>query len=167
MQGDRAVAADALRGWRVAVWADRPVLTGFDAEGVPVLRPAASTPTLRQLLTHTSGFGYELFNADLVRWHDVTGTPGLAANGPEMLEAPLVADPSIWRTNMAWQKWTAARSTKSPMRRAIDGEHPDGEQPGPDEPVHRQPTNQPREPPASSPSWPRTPAPSRSGDIRG
>jgi methyl acetate hydrolase len=73
--------------------ADRRVLIGFDADGNPVLRPAASTPTLRQFLTHTSGFGYELFNAELVRWHEVTGTPGLAANGPEMLEAPLVADP--------------------------------------------------------------------------
>lgn len=72
---------------------DRGVLTGFDSDGAPVVRPAASTPTLRQFLTHTSGFGYELFNADLVRWHEVTGTPGLAANGPEMLQAPLVADP--------------------------------------------------------------------------
>ncbi len=32
------------------------------------------------------GFGYELFNSDLVRWHEVTGTAGLAANGPEMLD---------------------------------------------------------------------------------
>lgn len=73
--------------------AERGVLTGFDADGRPLLRPAASVPTLRQCLTHTAGFGYELFNADLVRWHEVTGTPGLAANGPEMLDAPLVADP--------------------------------------------------------------------------
>ena len=73
--------------------ADRGVLTGFDLDGAPVLRAAASVPTLRQFLTHNSGFGYELFNADLVRWHENTGTPGLAANGPEMLEAPLVADP--------------------------------------------------------------------------
>jgi methyl acetate hydrolase len=72
---------------------DRPVLTGFDPDGTPMLRRAASTPTLRQFLTHTSGFGYELFNADLVRWHTITGTPGVAANGPELLDAPLVADP--------------------------------------------------------------------------
>ena len=72
---------------------DRQVLIGFDGDGQPILRPAASALTLRQLLTHTSGFGYELFNADLVRWHEVTGTPGLAANGPEMLDAPLVSDP--------------------------------------------------------------------------
>jgi methyl acetate hydrolase len=69
------------------------VLTGFDDEGQPVLRPAASIPTLRQLLTHTSGFGYELFNADLVRWHEVTGTPGLAGDRSGLLDAPLVSDP--------------------------------------------------------------------------
>ena len=72
---------------------DRRVLTGFDGDGQPIVRSATSAPTLRQLLTHTAGFGYELFNADLVRWHEVTGTPGLSANGPEMLEAPLVSDP--------------------------------------------------------------------------
>ena len=72
---------------------DRQVLTGFDGDGRPVLRPAASVPTLRQFLTHTSGFGYELFNADLVRWHETTGTPGLAASSPTMLDAPLAADP--------------------------------------------------------------------------
>lgn len=83
-----APAADVCSGL-----ADRQVLDGFDEAGQPQLRPAASAPTLRQLLTHTSGFGYELFNADLVRWHDVTGTPGLAANGREMLVAPLVFDP--------------------------------------------------------------------------
>ncbi len=76
-----------------AALADRQVLTGFDGDGQPILRPAASPPTLRQLLTHTSGFGYELFNADVVRWHEVTGTLGLVANGPEMLTAPLVSDP--------------------------------------------------------------------------
>jgi len=72
---------------------DRQVLTGFDADGQPLLRQAASAPTLRQLLTHTSGFGYELFNAELVRWHEVTGVPGLASNGPGMRQAPLVSDP--------------------------------------------------------------------------
>lgn len=73
--------------------AERRVLTGFDDDGQPLLRRAASTPTLRQLLTHTSGFGYELFNADLVRWHEITGTPGLAADGSGIQEAPLVSDP--------------------------------------------------------------------------
>ena len=39
------------------------VLEGFDAAGKPVLRAAAKPVTLRQLLTHTSGFAYDT-------WHE-------------------------------------------------------------------------------------------------
>jgi CubicO group peptidase (beta-lactamase class C family) len=39
------------------------VLDGFDSAGKPVLRPAAKPVTLRQLLTHTSGFAYDT-------WHE-------------------------------------------------------------------------------------------------
>lgn len=92
--------------------AGRQVLTGFDRAGRPMLRPAASSPTLRQLLTHTSGFGYELFNADLVRWHEETGTPGLSANGPEMLQAPLVSDPGTrWEYGIGLTRVAARASS--------------------------------------------------------
>ncbi len=69
------------------------VLTGFDEAGRPELRPAASTTTLRQLLTHTSGFGYDIWNADLMRWHEVTGVPTMATDGRASLAAPLLFDP--------------------------------------------------------------------------
>ena len=36
------------------------VLEGFDAAGNPKLRPAKGAITLRQLMTHTAGFVYEL-----------------------------------------------------------------------------------------------------------
>lgn len=39
------------------------VLDGFDAAGKPILRPAKKAVTLRQLLTHTSGFSYDT-------WHE-------------------------------------------------------------------------------------------------
>ncbi len=69
------------------------VLSGFDVDGLPVTRPAASPITLRQLLTHTSGFAYDMWNADLTRWHEVTGVPTMGTDGRAALAAPLVADP--------------------------------------------------------------------------
>ncbi len=39
-----------------------PVLTGFDAKGNPQLRPPLRPITLRNLLTHTSGFSYPLWD---------------------------------------------------------------------------------------------------------
>src|ERR1700688_260055 len=39
------------------------VLDGFDAKGLPQLRPAQRPITLRHLLTHTSGFAYRLWDA--------------------------------------------------------------------------------------------------------
>lgn len=44
------------------------VLAGFDAHGAPLLRPARKPLTLRNLLTHTSGFSYPLWDANVMRY---------------------------------------------------------------------------------------------------
>jgi methyl acetate hydrolase len=44
------------------------VLDGFDAKGLPQLRPAKRPITLRHLLTHTSGFAYRLWDAKAVQY---------------------------------------------------------------------------------------------------
>jgi len=44
------------------------VLDGFDAKGLPQLRPAQRPITLRHLLTHTSGFVYRLWDAKAVHY---------------------------------------------------------------------------------------------------
>ena len=44
------------------------VLDGFDAKGLPQLRPAQRPITLRHLLTHTSGFAYRLWDAKAVQY---------------------------------------------------------------------------------------------------
>src|SRR5258705_12495847 len=44
------------------------VLTGFDAKGVPQLRPAQKPITLRHLLTLTSGFSYPLWDQNVGRY---------------------------------------------------------------------------------------------------
>ena len=44
------------------------VLEGFDDQGKPILRPAKGVITLRNLLTHTSGYVYDMWNADQRAW---------------------------------------------------------------------------------------------------
>lgn len=59
------------------------ILTGYDAGKHPILKAASHQPTLRQLLSHTSGYGYNLWDENLARY------PG--ADDP--LRAPLVSEP--------------------------------------------------------------------------
>jgi len=44
------------------------VLEGFDTNGLPLLLPATRPITLRQLLTHTAGFTYRLWDAKAVQY---------------------------------------------------------------------------------------------------
>jgi methyl acetate hydrolase len=69
------------------------VLEGFDTTGSPRLRPARRPITLRHLLTHTAGFGYEIWNPELIRYVTVTGTPSILTGKLAALRAPLVFDP--------------------------------------------------------------------------
>jgi methyl acetate hydrolase len=69
------------------------VLEGFDQAGRPTLRAPKRAITLRHLLTHTSGFGYEIWNADILRYQRETGTPSIFTSENAALAAPLVCDP--------------------------------------------------------------------------
>ena len=74
-------------------FADLMVLEGFGEDGAPRLRPARRAPTLRDLLTHTSGFGYAFLSEDLTRWHAATGAadPNGGTRAAHVL--PLLHDP--------------------------------------------------------------------------
>ncbi len=69
------------------------VLEGFDSSGAPRLRPAKRPITLRHLLTHTAGFGYEVWDPDLIRYVSVTGMPTFLTGQLAALHLPLVFDP--------------------------------------------------------------------------
>jgi methyl acetate hydrolase len=73
-------------------FADLHVLAGFDADG-PVLRPPRSRATVRQLATHTAGLSYWFWNAEIVRWEQLTGTPNAITGRSGAFTAPLVCDP--------------------------------------------------------------------------
>src|SRR5215207_11544543 len=73
-------------------WGELQVLEGFDGD-TPRLRPPASGATVRQLVTHTTGLTYWFWNADMARWHEVTGTPNVLSGSMDIFKAPLVADP--------------------------------------------------------------------------
>jgi CubicO group peptidase (beta-lactamase class C family) len=69
------------------------VLEGFDANGEPKLRPARNPITLRHLLTHTAGFCYDMWNGDMVRYLEKTGTPGIITCKNNALKTPIMSDP--------------------------------------------------------------------------
>lgn len=72
---------------------DAGVLEGFDGDGNPRTRPPRRPVTLRHLLTHTSGFVYDIWNESIVRYQEATGTPGIIACQDACLTTPLVFDP--------------------------------------------------------------------------
>jgi methyl acetate hydrolase len=69
------------------------VLEGFDAKGEPKLRPAKGAITLRHLMTHTAGFCYDMWNADMVRYEEKTGLAGIISCQNAALKAPIMTDP--------------------------------------------------------------------------
>jgi CubicO group peptidase (beta-lactamase class C family) len=69
------------------------VLEGFDASGAPKLRPATKPITLRQLMTHTAGFCYDVWNGDCAQYLEKTGTPNIFSCLNVALKAPIMSDP--------------------------------------------------------------------------
>jgi methyl acetate hydrolase len=69
------------------------VLEGFDAKGEPKLRAAKKPITLRQLMTHTAGFCYDMWNGDMGKYLEKTGTPGIITCQHAALKTPIASDP--------------------------------------------------------------------------
>jgi methyl acetate hydrolase len=69
------------------------VLERFDPAGKPRLRAPKRPITLRHLMTHTAGFGYEMWNAEISRYQQVTGTPSIFTSTNAALTVPVLFDP--------------------------------------------------------------------------
>lgn len=69
------------------------VLAGFDGDGQPLLRAPKRAVTLRHLLTHTSGFAYDMWSQEISRFRKATGTPAVTTCRNAALDLPLLFDP--------------------------------------------------------------------------
>jgi methyl acetate hydrolase len=69
------------------------VLEGFGANGEPKLRPARSAITLRQLMTHTAGFCYDMWNGDMGTYLEKAGLPPVTSCKNAALKTPIASDP--------------------------------------------------------------------------
>jgi methyl acetate hydrolase len=87
------LSLDAPIGKLLPDLASPQVLDGFDAKGEPKLRPARKAITLRHLMTHTAGFAYDMWNGDMVKYLEKTGTPGITSCKNDALKTPLMTDP--------------------------------------------------------------------------
>lgn len=103
-------------------FADLQVLEGFDGD-TPKLRPAGLRATVRHLITHTTGLGYPFYNADLARWHTVTGTPPMMSGLNAVFTAPLTYDPGTrfqYGTSTDWLGSVVEVVTGQPLQGYLD-----------------------------------------------
>jgi methyl acetate hydrolase len=96
-----ALTLDDPLGSLVQAADDLQVLDGFDGTGRPLLRKPRNAVTLRHLLTHTSGLGYDLMSGPLLRFHGDKGPP--PPGQLSSLKGPLLFDPG--------EGWTYGVST--------------------------------------------------------
>lgn len=83
------LSLDAPIGALLPDLAEPRVITGFGEDGGAQTRPAASPITLRHLLTHTSGMGYDFMHADQGRARTAPVVPGTM----DSIRVPLMFDP--------------------------------------------------------------------------
>jgi len=84
------VELDASVGEYLPELARPRVLEGFGEDGTPQLRDASRPPTIRELLSNTSGYAYGIWNADIRRYEVETGLPDGRDRFPLL---PLASDP--------------------------------------------------------------------------
>lgn len=73
--------------------AKHQVITGFDADNKPILRPARRKATMRQLFTHTSGHSSDVWNVNTQTYAKVMSLPSIPSCRLPAFDLPLAFDP--------------------------------------------------------------------------
>jgi CubicO group peptidase (beta-lactamase class C family) len=84
---------DAPAAKLIPEFASFQVMDGWSTDGEPRLRAPKRAMTLRHLLTHTSGFVYDTWNADMARLARLRSTPRAGSGQNIALRIPLAFDP--------------------------------------------------------------------------
>ncbi|KFA72654.1 hypothetical protein S40288_03386 [Stachybotrys chartarum IBT 40288] len=72
----------------------QPILSGWADDGSPILRKRRNPITLRHLLTHSAGTGYDFMSQELQKLHSSRGTvPSQGATIDERFDLPLLFEP--------------------------------------------------------------------------
>ncbi len=93
------------------------VLEGFNETG-PILRKPYQPVTLRNLLTHTSGFTYEVWNSDMAAWKEHSGNPLTGSGKLASLHQPLSFEPGTrWEYGIGidWAGQLLEAATDTPL----------------------------------------------------
>ncbi|KAF7952358.1 uncharacterized protein EAE97_001855 [Botrytis byssoidea] len=89
--------------------------TGTDGKDIPILKPAQNKITLRHLLSHTAGIGYDSWAPELVRFRASQGIDSVHTRNTDMLKTitlPLLFEPGTSWTYGYSLEWVSVLVTR-------------------------------------------------------
>ncbi|KZP22310.1 beta-lactamase [Athelia psychrophila] len=93
------------------------ILTGFDDQGKPILAPAKNRITLRQMLTHSSGMGYDFSSPQLIAWRKSRNEENAAFK----MDIQGYVTPLLYEPGEGWEYGAGADWAGAMVERASEG----------------------------------------------